>query len=253
MTDLSGIWSLADERGDYALSAAVPGDVHSALQAAGLIPDPYVGRNEYGVRWVADRDWTLARSFEDTGGPRLLLVDGLDTVAEVRLNGAVVLRAESAFLGHLAEVDDGPGREPHRGGAALRHPPRERAPGVAALPGPLPGRQLPDPQRQHAAQAAVRLRLGLGHRPRPHRHHRPHRPGRGGDRRRADPPAPRRRRGRRRDRRPSPPHRRRLEGLALRCRGTRKRRPRCARRSRSRRRSSGGRGATGRSPSTTSS
>ena len=71
MLDLSGIWSLADERGEYsAADAAVPGDVHSALLAAGLIPDPYHGRNEYDLRWVADRDWTLARSFEDTGGPR---------------------------------------------------------------------------------------------------------------------------------------------------------------------------------------
>ena len=136
MTDLSGIWSLADERGDYALSAAVPGDVHSALQAAGLIPDPYVGRNEYGVRWIADRDWTLARSFEDTGGPRLLLVDGLDTVAEVRLNGAVVLRAESAFLGHLAEVDTVPGE--NRIEVVLRSATRRANELQASQPFPVP-------------------------------------------------------------------------------------------------------------------
>ncbi len=60
MLDLSGTWSLADERRECELSAMVPGDVHSALQAAGLIPDPYQGRNEYGVRWVADREFPIA-------------------------------------------------------------------------------------------------------------------------------------------------------------------------------------------------
>ena len=126
MLDLSGTWSLADERGEYSLPAAVPGDVHSALHAAGLIPDPYHGRNEYGLRWVADRDWTLSRSFEDTGGPRLLVVDGLDTVAEVRLNGAVVLQAASRLPRARGRGRDGRRREPHRDRAALQHPPRQR-------------------------------------------------------------------------------------------------------------------------------
>ena len=45
MLDLSGPWSLADGGQDPA-PIAVPGDVHSALLAAGLIPDPYAGRNE---------------------------------------------------------------------------------------------------------------------------------------------------------------------------------------------------------------
>ena len=44
----------------------VPGDVHTALLEAGVIPDPYRGRNEYAVRWVADRDWTLTRTFDAT-------------------------------------------------------------------------------------------------------------------------------------------------------------------------------------------
>ena len=30
---------------------------------AGRIPDPYAGRNEYALRWVADRDWTFPAAF----------------------------------------------------------------------------------------------------------------------------------------------------------------------------------------------
>lgn len=51
MIDLAGKWTLADAEGEHSLPAAVPGDVHSVLHAAGHIPDPYAGRNEYGARW----------------------------------------------------------------------------------------------------------------------------------------------------------------------------------------------------------
>jgi beta-mannosidase len=48
-----------------------PGDAHSALLAAGLIPDPYVGRNELEVRPLADRDWVASRTFQWEGEPKL--------------------------------------------------------------------------------------------------------------------------------------------------------------------------------------
>ncbi|PZQ50797.1 MAG: beta-mannosidase [Rhodovulum sulfidophilum] len=104
MLDLTGDWTLRDAEGGHAATLRLPGDVHSALAAAGLIPDPYAGRNEYAVRWVADRDWLLSRTFEDSGGPRTLHFDCLDTVAEVRLNGAPVLEASTSFRQHDAAV-----------------------------------------------------------------------------------------------------------------------------------------------------
>jgi beta-mannosidase len=97
MLDLSGIWSLSDESGAYALPFVLPGDAISALNAAGLIPDPYWGRNEYGLRWIADRTWTAARSFDHDGSASDLVVEGLDCVAEVRLNGETILSVANAF------------------------------------------------------------------------------------------------------------------------------------------------------------
>ena len=47
--DLAGEWRLsgADEKGaSIECAAAVPGDVHSALLRANLIPDPFRGCNE---------------------------------------------------------------------------------------------------------------------------------------------------------------------------------------------------------------
>ncbi|NUB45614.1 glycoside hydrolase family 2 protein [Fertoebacter nigrum] len=97
MTDLSGQWTLTDDSGAYRIVFALPGDAISALHDAGVIPDPYWGRNEYDLRWIADRDWTATRQFTHDGSPCDLVVAGLDTVAEVRLNGAVVLSAANSF------------------------------------------------------------------------------------------------------------------------------------------------------------
>lgn len=94
--DLAGIWRLSDEAGDYDVPFALPGDGISALHAAGAIPDPYWGQNEYGLRWIADRDWTASRSFDHDGSDAELVLDGLDTVAELRLNGMPVLHAANA-------------------------------------------------------------------------------------------------------------------------------------------------------------
>ncbi len=69
MTDLSGLWTLTDDRAEHAVPFAIPGDGITALHAAGVIPDPYWGRNEYASRWIADRDWTATRSFPHDGTP----------------------------------------------------------------------------------------------------------------------------------------------------------------------------------------
>ena len=78
-----------------AVPATVPGCVHTDLMAAGLIPDPYPGHNEHATHFVGWCDWTytttLPLAAEDVAAGHLeLAFDGLDTVAEVRLNGAVV-------------------------------------------------------------------------------------------------------------------------------------------------------------------
>jgi beta-mannosidase len=97
MRDLAGAWTLSDESGAYSVPFDLPGDGITALHKAGVIPDPYHGRNEYDVRWVAERDWVASRSFTHDGGPCDLVIDGLDCVVEVRLNGKHLAQCENAF------------------------------------------------------------------------------------------------------------------------------------------------------------
>ncbi|MFF9773520.1 glycoside hydrolase family 2 protein [Streptomyces sp. NPDC013978] len=91
-TPLTEGWILRHERGP--LAAVVPGCVHTDLLAAGLIPDPFLGRNEDEVAWVGRREWTY--EVELPGGAAGghdqtdLVFDGLDTAAEIRLDGRLL-------------------------------------------------------------------------------------------------------------------------------------------------------------------
>ena len=103
--DLGGTWRIASADGKHRADYQVPGDVHSALIVAGVIPDPYVGRNEYDVRWVAEQDWIATREFEwDGEGTWHLDVDYLDTVAEIKINNKSVLKADNCFRCYTPDV-----------------------------------------------------------------------------------------------------------------------------------------------------
>ncbi|PZM13109.1 beta-mannosidase [Rhizobium tubonense] len=104
--DLAGAWRLSSPGSDHDVSMAVPGDVHSALHAANVIPDPYFARNEQVVQWVAQRDWVLERSFAlaDTDGDWYLDVDYLDTIATVFVNDSIVLEADNCFRRYRPDV-----------------------------------------------------------------------------------------------------------------------------------------------------
>ncbi len=105
MINLAGTWSLRDASGEYACDMPIPGDAHSALLAAGLIPDPYVGRNELVVRGLADRDWMVSRTFQWEGeGEWYLDFDYLDTVAELRLNGKSLGHYQNTFRRNQVNV-----------------------------------------------------------------------------------------------------------------------------------------------------
>ncbi|MGA2641435.1 MAG: sugar-binding domain-containing protein [Spirochaetia bacterium] len=101
--DLAGAWRLHRISTKESFPAVVPGDTHSALLAAGKIPDPYWGVNELEVQWVGREDWAYERSF-DVDASTLqedrihLSFESLDTIAEVFLNGKSVGSADNMFV-----------------------------------------------------------------------------------------------------------------------------------------------------------
>ena len=92
------------------LPADVPGHVHLDLMANGVIPDPFVGMQEYGVQWVDEKDWSYRTTFEwsaKEGAPRRVLrFNGLDTVCTVVLNGEEVATHDNMFVPLEIDVTD---------------------------------------------------------------------------------------------------------------------------------------------------
>lgn len=94
--DLAGDWALQDDKGNHRTKMEVPGDGITALQDAGLIPDPYWGRNEYDLRWICETDWKITRTIELSRTDLTLVASGLDTIANVSWNGQVILETSNA-------------------------------------------------------------------------------------------------------------------------------------------------------------
>ena len=104
LLDLAGDWQLSDDSGRIMAPMALPGDGISALHKAGLIPDPYFGRNEYGLRWISETDWVVSRSFTTPRTDLKLVVGMLDTVAEVSMNGQSMLHTDTMFRQHQVDL-----------------------------------------------------------------------------------------------------------------------------------------------------
>jgi beta-mannosidase len=92
--------------------ATVPGTIHTDLMAAGLINDPYYGDNEHRVQWVEEAEWEYRCSFNLPGAMQsarqlFLQFDGLDTRANVYLNGVLILQADNMFRQWTVPVKSG--------------------------------------------------------------------------------------------------------------------------------------------------
>lgn len=136
----------ADEHADATewRTASVPGTVHTDLFAHELIPDPYVGAPEAQLQWIGLADWEYRRSFDvDAATLRAarseLVFEGLDTFADVYLNGHRLLQADNSHRTWRVPVRE----HLHARGNELRvvfHSPiRRMLPQVQAMPHRIAG------------------------------------------------------------------------------------------------------------------
>ncbi|WP_445682377.1 beta-mannosidase [Radicibacter daui] len=106
--DLGGSWRASAPEKGISLPVSLPGDLHSALMAAGHIPDPYFGRNELEIQWVAHTSWVFERSFElpsaDAGALWTLSFETVDCLATLTLNGKPVGEMQNQFRRYRFEV-----------------------------------------------------------------------------------------------------------------------------------------------------
>ena len=88
------------------LAASVPGCIHTDLLAAGRIDDPYRDANETTLGWIGRTDWEYTTTFDwDPSDGRVDLVcAGLDTVADIELNGSEVGHTANQHRGYRFDV-----------------------------------------------------------------------------------------------------------------------------------------------------
>jgi beta-mannosidase len=105
---LNGKFSLVAPSRQISTSITLPGDVHGALLAADLIPDPYFGENEKLVMWVNETAWGMERSFtasaSDIDGYLTLTLAEVDCIATIFLNGEEVARTDNSFVRNDIDV-----------------------------------------------------------------------------------------------------------------------------------------------------
>ena len=95
-------WSFKKVSDSSWLPATIPGTVHTDLLNNKIITDPFFGSNEKQLQWIENEDWEYKTTFliskeELTNEHCILEFEGLDTYAEVFLNGKQILVANNMF------------------------------------------------------------------------------------------------------------------------------------------------------------
>jgi beta-mannosidase len=95
-------WKFRQARLTNWYPATVPGVIHTDLLANKIIEDPFLRLNERGLQWIDKEDWMYETYFdaaEDITAKSNIQLHffGLDTYADVYLNGEQILKANNMF------------------------------------------------------------------------------------------------------------------------------------------------------------
>jgi beta-mannosidase len=106
---LNSNWYINKNNAAELYSAQVPGSVYGDLLRNKLISDPYIGANEKTVAWVAQEEWNYIDTFllsdEQLNRPKIeLQFKGIDTHAEVYLNGQLIGETHSMFIEYNFDI-----------------------------------------------------------------------------------------------------------------------------------------------------
>ena len=95
------LWQTGGEetKGRIFAIETLPCQVEDVLIREGIVENPNLrGKNE--DRWIGRSDWRYEKRFflEETAGSWNLVLKGLDTFADIRLNGRLLAHHESAYM-----------------------------------------------------------------------------------------------------------------------------------------------------------
>ena len=104
-------WTLTGDTLSINLQVDVPSVVQQSLYENGLIQHPYLGTVENQLLWISDHPWDYTLRF-DVDNELLekenveLVFEGIDTYANVRLNGQDLFFADNQFRAWKQDMKD---------------------------------------------------------------------------------------------------------------------------------------------------
>lgn len=111
IVSLNDNWEFSKSGEQEWLDAEVPGSVQRDLIRHSVLPDPFYGSNERLILWVENEDWDFRKSFTVTKDElefddAVLFFEGIDTHADIFLNGSKILDSDNMFIGRKVSVKD---------------------------------------------------------------------------------------------------------------------------------------------------
>ena len=107
--ELQADWTFRQADKEEWHPATVPGNVHIDLEKAGIIDNPFYGTNEDSVQWIEHKDWVYSGEFSidketlDFDNIEMEFL-GLDTYADVTLNGHKLFSSDNMFVAFSSQV-----------------------------------------------------------------------------------------------------------------------------------------------------
>ncbi len=102
-------WNLKTDTLSIDLQVDIPSVVQADLYKNGLITHPYLGKVEQDLQWIPQREWDYYLKFDVENNVFEkdnieLIFNGLDTYADVWLNGEKIIRSDNMFIKYQKEV-----------------------------------------------------------------------------------------------------------------------------------------------------
>lgn len=104
-------WTFSESGIEESFIAKVPGIVHLDLLENKKIANPFLSNNEEKLKWIENKDWTYTTTFELSSNELKkqkanLVFEGLDTYADVYLNGKLIFSSDNMFLEYSKNVTE---------------------------------------------------------------------------------------------------------------------------------------------------
>ncbi len=121
--DLNSNWIVCEAKSDFNAEKSIPADfknpgeswfkatmpkqVQDILFEKGIIPDPHVGKNPTKCTWIFEKDWLYATRFvtPQNNGSVFICFDGIDTRADILINGKKVGECSNMFRRYSFEIN----------------------------------------------------------------------------------------------------------------------------------------------------